>query len=138
MTLDLESLTTSDIATYMHEQGDRATIADPIPIFYNDVDPTVAANAAAALLPHTIPAFIETTQHDGCAEFPVTYVVCNNDKALSVAYQHQAIEVARTREGRKGGPDGVEVVTLESGHSPFLNKPEEVAEILRNAAGEAL
>lgn len=112
-----------------------ATVPDPTPYFYSDVDPAVAAEAAALLLPHAVEAFVTTTQHDGCAEFPVTYVVCNKDNALAVDYQYEAVEVCRTRDGRKGGRDGVEVVTLESGHSPFLNMPEEAAEVVFKAAG---
>lgn len=114
-----------------------AKVPDPIPFFYNDVDPTVAAEAAALLLPHAVEAFVSTTKHDGCAEFPVTYVICNRDNALLVDYQHTAVEVCRSREGRKGGRDAVEVVILESGHSPFLNMPEETAKIVFKAAGEA-
>jgi hypothetical protein len=83
-------------------------------------------------------AFFSTTQHDGCAEFPVTYVVCNNDKALTVEFQRKQIEICRSRENRKGGPEAVEVVTMESGHSPFLSMPQETAKILEKAAGESL
>lgn len=117
-------------------QGPLATIPDPIPFFYNDVEPSVAAHAASLLLPHAVEAFFTTTQHDGCAEFPVTYVVCNNDQALTVEYQQSAIEVARSREGRGGGREAVEVVTLESGHSPFLSMPEETVKVILKAAGE--
>ena len=119
-------------------QGPIASIPDPIPFFYSDVEPAVAAHAASLLLPHAIEAFFSTTQHDGCAEFPLTYVVCNNDKALTVEYQHRAIEVCRSRENRKGGPEAVEVVTMESGHSPFLSVPEETVEVLMKAVGESL
>ena len=117
-------------------QGPTATVPTPIPIFYNDVEPTAAAHAASLLLPHTIEAFFTATQHDGCAAFPVTYVVCTNDQALTVAYQRSAIEVCRSREGRKGGREGVEVVEMESGHSPFLSVPEETVEVVLRAVGE--
>jgi hypothetical protein len=122
----------------INHQGPLATIPDPIPFFYSDVEPAAAAHAASLLLPHAIEAFFSTTQYDGCADFPVTYVVCNNDKALTVEYQHKAIEICRSRENRKGGPEAVEVVTMESGHSPFLSMPEETVKVLLSAAGESL
>lgn len=120
------------------KQGDRFTVFDPVAKFYNDVEPAMAADAAASLLPQAVEAFVTPTQHDGCGEFPVTYVVCSLDKALTAEYQRSAVDVIRSREGRKGGPDAVEMVTLESGHSPFLNMPEECAAIIRKAAGEEL
>jgi hypothetical protein len=122
----------------INHQGPIARVPDPIPFFYSDVEPDVAAHAASLLLPHAIEAFFSITQHDGCADFPVTYVVCNNDKALTVEYQHKAIDICRSRENRKGGSEAVEVVTMESGHSPFLSMPEETVQILLNAAGESL
>lgn len=86
-------------------------------------------------MPHAVEAFITVTQHDGCAEFPITYVVCNNDRALSVAAQYKSVEVCRSREGRKGGCDAVGVVTLESGHSPMLSMPRECAKIIVESVG---
>jgi len=66
----------------------------------------------------------------------VTYVLCKNDEALTVSYQRSAIEVCRSREGRIGGREGVEVVEMESGHSPFLSVPEETREAILKAVGE--
>ena len=63
-------------------------------------------------------------------------MVCNDDKALTVSYQQKAVEVARSREDRKGGREGVEVVTMESGHSPFLSQPQETANVVLRAVGE--
>jgi hypothetical protein len=121
----------------IHHQGSTATVPDPIPFFYNDVESALAENAAAALLPHAVEAFTTATQHDGSAEFLVTYVVCNDDRALSVAAQCKFIEVCRSRESRKGGRDAVGVVTLESGHSPMLSMPEECAKIIVEIVGSA-
>lgn len=110
------------------------TITDPIPFFYDDVPAPLAAHASSLLLPHAVESFAATTQYDGCAEFRVTYVVCNNDRALSVEYQKQAVEVCRSIEDRVGGREGVEVVEMQSGHSPFLSKTEETARVLLRAA----
>lgn len=110
-------------------------MTNPIPFFYNDVPSPLAAHASSLLLPQAVEAFAATTQHDGCGEFRVTYVVCANDRALSVEYQKQAVEVCRSRESRLEGRDGVEVVEMQSGHSPFLSQTEEMARVLLRAAG---
>lgn len=117
-------------------QGPTATVPTPIPIFYNDVEPSAAAHAASLLLPHVLEAFLTPTQHEGCADFPVAYVVCKNDQALTVSYQREAIEVCRSREGRKGGREAVEVVEMETGHSPFLSVPGETRDVILRAVGE--
>ena len=64
-------------------------------------------------------------------------MLCKNDEALTVSYQRSAIEVCRSREGRKGGREAVEVVEMESGHSPFLSVPEETREVIMRAVGES-
>jgi pimeloyl-ACP methyl ester carboxylesterase len=129
--------TTNQILTnILNRQGPTATVPTPIPIFYSDVPASAAEHAASLLLPHVLEAFFTPTQHDGCVDFPVTYVVCTKDEALTVSYQRSAVEVARSREGRKGGREGVEVVEMESGHSPFLSVPEETVEVILKAIGE--
>lgn len=121
---------------FCQKQGPTATVPSPIPIFYNDVEPSAATHAASLLLPHVLEPFFTPTQHDGWADFPVTYVVCKNDQALTVSYQHSAIEVCRSREGRRGGREAVEVVEMESGHSPFLSVPEDTIKVIVGAVGE--
>lgn len=108
---------------------------DPIPFFYHDVELSIAETAVAALLPHALEAFRTPTKHNGSSEFPVTYVVCNDDRALSVKAQYKCVEVCRSTEGRKGGRDAVEVVALESGHSPMLSMPGECARIITESVG---
>jgi pimeloyl-ACP methyl ester carboxylesterase len=59
-------------------------------------------------------------------EVATTYVICEEDKVLPVALQeHFAQRAGQTRR-------------IASGHSPFLSRPGEVAEILRRAAQEGL
>lgn len=64
-------------------------------------------------------------------------MLCKNDEALTVSYQRSAIEVCRSRGGRKGGREAVQVVEMESGHSPFLSVPEETREVILRAVGES-
>ena len=118
-------------------QNGGVTVPQPIPVFYNDVDPAEAAEAAASLLPTAAEAFLSTTEHEGWAEFPVTYVLCTEDNALGVPFQQEYIDTCRSREGRKGGSEAVEVAVLKSSHSPMLSMPGECFNIIRKATGEA-
>ncbi|KAM0709919.1 hypothetical protein Q7P35_003962 [Cladosporium inversicolor] len=129
----LVSVQQADSKNYVEIDGPTATVPTPIPIFYNDVPAPLASHAASLLLPHLLEPFFTPTHHDGCADFPVTYVVCNNDQALTVNYQQSAIEVCRSREGRKGGREAVEVVEMETGHSPFLSVPEGTVKVILGA-----
>ena len=59
---------------------------------------------------------------------PLTYLVCNNDRALPVDIQDALIDrVGRAR---------FTVTRFDCGHFPFLSRPEAVLEVLRVAAGE--
>lgn len=109
----------------------------PIPIFYNDVAPDLAAKAASTLLSMPVEAFTSPAQHEGWAEFPVAYVVCAKDNAIPVADQLEMVETCRKREGRMGGAAAVELVTLQSSHSPMLSMPVETAAVIGKVAGES-
>ena len=52
---------------------------------------------------------------------PTTYVVCERDNAIPVFAQ----EAMAARAGR--------VERLDAGHSPFLSRPDELAEIILSA-----
>lgn len=59
---------------------------------------------------------------------PLTYLVCNNDRILSMEIQDAIIDrVGRARFA---------VTRCDCGHFPFLSRPEFLLETLRIAAGE--
>lgn len=134
---DLISSSNALLTSFL-SQGDHATIPDPIPVFYNDAAPDLAAKAASTLLPMPVQAFTSPAQHEGWAEFPVTYVVCAKDNAIPVADQLEMVEICCNRAGRTGGAAAVEDVTLQSSHSPMLSMPVETATVIRRVAGEHL
>lgn len=127
----------SPLLTHIKQDG-LVTCKTPIPTFYNDLSPDEAAKAVTGLVPTAADAFTDPSQHEGWAEFPVTFVLCTEDNAWGPADQQRMIDACRTREGRKGGPEGVEVVTLKSSHSPMLSMPGECAKVIRRAAGEVV
>ncbi|KAM0719995.1 hypothetical protein Q7P37_004130 [Cladosporium fusiforme] len=127
-----------EVPWYSNAENGLVTCKDPISVFYNDVQPDDAAKAVEALVPTAQDAFLSPAQHEGWAEFPVTFVLCTEDNAWGPADQQRMIDLCRAREGRKGGPEAVEVVTLKSSHSPMLSMPEECVKIIRRAAGESV
>jgi pimeloyl-ACP methyl ester carboxylesterase len=88
---------------------------DPIGTFYGDVDPAVAAEAVGRLVPQSIRSFGEPVDHVDDRAAPRTYLLCERDQALPVLKQ----EEFSTRA------DVVE--RMDSGHSPFLSRPSELA-----------
>jgi len=88
--------------------------------FYHDVPPSLRAwagsqlrpQAQRALAPERAPRFIRTPA--------VSYIVCTDDRAMSVTWQRAvATEALRVRPYEIAG-----------GHSPFLARPGELAELL--------
>jgi pimeloyl-ACP methyl ester carboxylesterase len=93
---------------------------DPITMFYADVDRVTASAAAARLKPQSIRSWTERVDHVDVRS-PSTYLLCENDQALPTPMQ----------EGFAAMTDQVE--RLDSGHSPFLSQPQELAARLEHA-----
>jgi pimeloyl-ACP methyl ester carboxylesterase len=86
---------------------------DPIAMFYADVDPIAASAAAARLKPQSLRSWTEHVEHVEVR--PTTYLLCENDQALPTPMQEAFATHA----------DQVE--RLDTGHSPFLSQPQELA-----------
>jgi pimeloyl-ACP methyl ester carboxylesterase len=86
---------------------------DPIAMFYADVDPIAASAAAARLKPQSLRSWTDHVEHVEVR--PTTYLLCENDQALPSPMQEAFATHA----------DQVE--RLDSGHSPFLSQPQELA-----------
>jgi pimeloyl-ACP methyl ester carboxylesterase len=95
--------------------GTVAVPDDPIAMFYADVDPAVAAAAAARLKPQSLRSWTERIAHADVGATPTTYLVCTNDQALPTSMQEGF--AARTEQ----------VSRIASGHAPFLSQPQELA-----------
>ena len=86
--------------------------------FYNDCPDEQVAWAAKQLRPTFMGGAPFTPSRLAWAQKPTTYVVCTLDAAIPVADQR----TMALRAGRS--------VEWETGHSPFLNRPDLVAELL--------
>lgn len=99
------------------------SILDPIPWFYGDVDPDLAAAVAASIEPHSMKALKDVLGPVGWSECAFKgrrgYTRCTLDVAVPIEAQDGMIA---------GG--GWVVRTVEASHSPFWSKPKELAEVV--------
>lgn len=114
-------------------QVDRETMLpmNAVHDFYNDMPPDQAAYWTSRLRPmhsQDMPGgYYEAWRH-----VPVSYLVCTEDKGISASQQDAIVEAVRVEGGV------VHVTRVQSGHSPFLSRPGEVAEWIKRAAQEEL
>jgi pimeloyl-ACP methyl ester carboxylesterase len=101
----------------------RTVIPDrPGEIFYNDCSPEDAADASARLNPQLIDSFKQPLRAAAWRDRPSTYVICDQDNAIPVfAQEHMSQHAGEVRR-------------IDASHSPFLSRPDEVAEIVTELA----
>lgn len=117
----------------MGVQDHTVVVPDPLPVFYHDVEPKLAEEAAKRVISSSYASFVEKTQHTPWKTLPCTYIFCTKDRALPFEAQ-QAMLAGVGEEDRANW----ETVTMEGGHSPFLAQPDECAKVLGNIAGEVV
>jgi pimeloyl-ACP methyl ester carboxylesterase len=93
-----------------------------IAAFYHDCGAAAAHDAVGRLRPQAVGALAGTVRAAAWRAKPSTYLVCTDDRALSPALQRSA--AARVKN----------VVEIDASHSPFLSRPAEVADLLRQLA----
>jgi pimeloyl-ACP methyl ester carboxylesterase len=95
-------------------------------VFYPDVDPVLARQAAARLRPFqkTGYAVVATDAVAAWRTIPTTYVVCTQDRMIHPDTQREMAAAA-----------GAEVIEWRSSHSPFLSRPGLVADLVARRAG---
>ncbi|RDA91792.1 hypothetical protein CP533_2828 [Ophiocordyceps camponoti-saundersi (nom. inval.)] len=105
-------------------------VPDPVYFFYNDLSGE-DAEWAAGLYVSGCPAssLLDRIPGERVAwrSIPSTYIVCEADCAIPLQLQRGMLASARD-QGVK-----FDEYSIQSGHSPFINKPAEIAEIVINA-----
>lgn len=111
-----------DSADHDHWDG-RFKMRDPLTTMYNDLPADEAAYWAERVIAQS--GAVKETAVERCAYtyLPSTYVVCMGDKAVPPQVQEMFARLA-----------GSEVRRIESGHSPMLSRPDEVATLVEEAA----
>lgn len=94
-------------------------------VFYPDVEPGLARQAAARLRPFQRTGYtaVPTDLAPAWQTIPTTYAVCTEDRMIHPDTQRDMAAAA-----------GAEVVEWRSSHSPFLSHPDLVAELVEKWA----
>lgn len=95
-------------------------------VFYNDVDPELAAEAVARLQPQSLRAFTDPLTAAAWHTVPSTYVITERDNAIPVIAQKQLAARA-----------GSTVHRVDTGHSPFYSDPEPTTRVILAAGTDA-
>jgi pimeloyl-ACP methyl ester carboxylesterase len=107
---------------WLGSEDGRSILPDnPQHVFYNDCPPAVAERSAAAIVPQSRASFTQELGTAAWQTVPSTYVICERDNAIPPAVQ----EMLSRRAGT--------VIRLDSGHSPFLSRPDDVVTIVQTA-----
>ena len=95
---------------------------NPEAVFFNDCSSADTEWAVSRLQPQSASSFDNTLEGAAWRDRPSTYVVCERDQAIPVSAQEA---MAKRATG---------VMRLDSGHSPFLSRPGELATLLSRFA----
>jgi pimeloyl-ACP methyl ester carboxylesterase len=104
------------------DDGNTVTTTRAQSIFYNACPPDRAAAAIERLEPQSIASFNQPVRAVGWRDVPTTYVICDQDAAIPVFAQEQMSQRAAN------------VRRLDSDHSPFLMWPDQVVDLISEAA----
>lgn len=104
----------------------------PIPTFYHDLPTSVAESWASKLVRHSYATKFVGANSAAWRILPSTYLICEDDRAIPSFVQEGMVKTCQDA--------GAPMVTerIFTGHSPFLVKPDEVADFVRRAAGEEI
>jgi pimeloyl-ACP methyl ester carboxylesterase len=90
--------------------------------FYHDCSESVATWAIARLRPQALGVQREPCPSGHWPSFPAGYIVCTDDRALDPALSRAMARSHLAPSSR--------ITEIEGGHSPFLSRPQELAELL--------
>jgi len=125
MANDLDGGAGTALESGLHISDDGTITVDPeraAEAFYADCDPAVVPDLIARLGPEHSAGFGQHPRVVAWRERPSTFVVCTEDRALMPALQRNL--AARCDD----------VVDVESSHSPFVSRPDEIATLLADLA----
>ncbi|MFD7026321.1 alpha/beta fold hydrolase [Promicromonospora sukumoe] len=119
------------VGALRHDPGDPGRRRALREAFYGDVD-VATADAAVALLGSDVsvrlPAQQVAVTRGRFGSVPRTYVVCAKDRAIPEPLQRRLV---RDLDDVSATP--TRVIVLDTSHSPFLSRPDELAEAVATA-----
>ncbi|KAK4948622.1 hypothetical protein LTR10_012626 [Elasticomyces elasticus] len=100
-------------------------------LWWHDLSREEAAKWDATVKPCSLGPFWTTTTYAGWRYIPSTFMLTSRDKVFPAEVAQQQIDFAKAQN--LTGLENVE--KIDSGHFPMLSQPQEVADLLRKAAG---
>lgn len=101
--------------------------------FYNDIDPATAGRLAMDNVTHNWNAASGTVSGAPWKDLPTTYIHCLRDLAIMLPLQKSMVEDAVNA----GGAAEFLTEVVDSGHCPFLSRPDELVEVVKKAVNKA-
>ncbi|MBB3678118.1 alpha/beta hydrolase [Modestobacter versicolor] len=111
------------VPSWQGVQPTHVQVTTPEAVFYNGVPPELTARAVARIGLQSTSSVTQPLSRAAWRELPSTYVVCEQDQAIPVPAQEAMSGHAGT------------VLRMDTGHSPFLSAPAELAALLRGVLG---
>ena len=106
--------------------------------FYNDLAPKEVKYWVSRLMTEASAVFSSPADYAAWKYIPSWYLICKQDRAITPATQRAFVKEARDYLDQARGPGvGKQMLRseeIDSGHSPFLSRPEETAVFIENAA----
>ncbi|MFI5709352.1 alpha/beta fold hydrolase [Kribbella sp. NPDC051620] len=96
-------------------------------LFFHDCDPQLAAAAAGRLRPQAPTPVEETTPVSRFPDLPTAYIMGREDRAVSPEWVRATVPERL----------GIAPTWIDGGHSPFLARPAELADVLTGIAASA-
>ncbi|KAI0184663.1 Alpha/beta hydrolase fold-1 [Xylaria flabelliformis] len=103
---------------------DFFTPIEPLDVFYDDVEASLAEKAVAALRPMPLQIVKDISAYDPRGTFEAGYIFARKDQALPISTQNVMFSLF---------PAGSFSARLDSSHSPFLSMPDALADTIENA-----
>ncbi|KAI0888722.1 alpha/beta-hydrolase [Annulohypoxylon maeteangense] len=99
-------------------------------MFYQDIDDETVAELAKDLRPQSFGSYWSITNYASWRHIPTTYILCTADRPSTVVAAQYLIDTAIA-----SGPNKIEkVIRVDTGHSPFISRPEWTAQTLISEA----
>ena len=114
---------TARLPAVLGEDGLLRLEPEAVHLVYHDCDPDEVDAARARFRPQRPEGFVQPVSVAAWRSRPSTYALCLDDRALDPRMQRAMAERA-----------GSEVVEWPTGHSPFLARPDLVADLLTGVA----
>ncbi|EMD00542.1 hypothetical protein BAUCODRAFT_173198 [Baudoinia panamericana UAMH 10762] len=110
----------------MPADDDTCSVSMPGQIFYQDCSLESAREAAECLRPQSMSSLQSVASDTGQPDVPSLYILCELDRAIPAGIQRGFVRVLQEQK------EQADVMSLQTGHSPFLSRPRETARIITN------